>query len=173
MFYWEQYLELSDSAQCKTPDSTLRFCSRNSLCRGARGPTLTPRAQKGCWEPDVHSAFTEMDFWTTCRGRRPRTQETWVTPECGGAPRRRAPLPRSDRKPERVTVCGGGGHMGRHSPGNSAFRPGKLMFVYRTGATVAISPSASSFSHLSVLLWALDSVSLSPSAGAVAGTQGP
>lgn len=72
MFSWEQYLELSDSAQRKTPDSTLRFCSRNGLCRRARGPALTPRAQKGCWEPDMHSAVTEMDFWATCGGRRPR-----------------------------------------------------------------------------------------------------
>ena len=52
-----------------------------------------------------------------------------------------------------------------HLPGNSSFRLGKLIFVQRTGATVAISPRASSFSHFSVLLWAFERVSFSPSTG--------
>lgn len=56
--------------------------------------------------------------------------------------------------------------------GYSSLRLGKLIFVYRTGATVASSPSVSSFSHLSVLLWAFDMASVSPS-GIDPGGAGP
>lgn len=59
-----------------------------------------------------------------------------------------------------------------YKPGYSSFRLGKLTFVYKTGATVASSPRVSSFSHLSVLLWAFDMASVSPS-GSDPGAVGP
>lgn len=59
-----------------------------------------------------------------------------------------------------------------YQPGYSSLRLGKLILVYSTGATVASSPSVSSFSHLSVLLWAFDMASVSPS-GKEPGGVGP
>lgn len=57
--------------------------------------------------------------------------------------------------------------------GYSSLRLGKFTLVYRTGATVASSPSVSSFSHLSVLFCAVDMESPSPSGpGPAAGPGG-
>lgn len=51
-------------------------------------------------------------------------------------------------------------------PGYSSLRFGKLTLVYRTGATVASSPSISSFSHFRVLFCAVDMESPSTSEAA-------